>query len=191
MHPDGGGDVCSEHVLGKREVHRPGPAAGSRAKCAPDESGKHFSAGDAGGPFGDRPVDASLIEIRERPLILVAGRVVGCQGDHGHRGSVGFRHPGQHIGGAPATRALADAGLAGQPCIDVCHKGGRAFVARHDVGDPAGLGTECIIQIYGGVARQPENGCGSIANQHFHQCLGAIHLFRSSCGARVIDKDHR
>ena len=124
-------------------------------------------------PLCDRAEHGDRVHVLMALLVEPPGAGLADEADHGRAVHVRVRHAGHQIGGAGAEGAEADAGLAGEPAVDVGHEGRRLLVAAEDEVDVALHQRHHHIGVL--LAGNPEDVGHTLGFEAFDQKIGRFH----------------
>jgi hypothetical protein len=128
-------DALHQHVLGQRDDHRAGAAAGRSVEGARDQLGDAGRIVDLGRPFGDRAEHRAVIELLEGLALAHVARDLPDEQDHRGRILARDMQARRRIGGTRAAGDEADAGRPGGLADRLRHHGGTAFLPADRHGD--------------------------------------------------------
>ena len=121
-------DALGQHVLGQRDDHRAGAAAGRGVEGARDDLGDARRIVDLGRPFGHGAEHRAVVELLERLALAHVARDLADEQDHRRRILLGDVDAGRGVGGAGPAGDEADAGPAGDLADRLRHHGGAALL---------------------------------------------------------------
>ncbi len=125
-------DLIAQHVFGKGEHHRAGPARGGDAIGAGDIFGNAASIVDPRRPFRNRPEESGHVDFLEALAILVGAVEVADEQDHRRRILEGDMDAGGCVGRTWAAGDEGNAGLAGHLAVGIGHVADSALLAAND-----------------------------------------------------------
>ena len=132
-------DALGQHVLGQRDHHRAGAAAGRGVIGARDDLGDARRIVDLGRPLGDGAEHRAVVELLERLALAHVARDLADEQDHRRGILPGDVHAGRRVGGAGPAGDEADAGPAGGLADRLRHHGGAALVPADGDGEVAAV----------------------------------------------------
>ena len=125
--------AIDQHVLGQRDHHRSGPAAGRGIEGARDYFGNARGIVDFGRPFGESAEHCAIVDLLKRLTPAHVARDLADEQDHRRRILLRNVNAGRRVGRARPTGDEADAGRAGDLADGLRHHRGAALLAadRH------------------------------------------------------------
>ena len=169
-----GVDLGLHHVLGQLDVRGAGLLALGDLEGLAHHLGDDVRVGQPRVPLGDRPHHAHQVDVLVR--LLVHPLQVALPGERHQRGAVevGVRDRRGEVERARAERAQADAGVAGQPAVDVGHVGAALLVAdRHEVDRRA---RQRLVEVERLLARDAEDVLDALGLEAFHEHVRRLAL---------------
>ncbi|CFM02052.1 Uncharacterised protein [Bordetella pertussis] len=168
--------AAPQRVLGQRQYHRPGPAAGGHREGARDEFGNPLGAVDLRDPLGHLAEHAAVVDFLERLALHEVVADLADEQNHRGRVLVGRMHADAGVGGAGAAGDEADPRLAGQLAIGLGHVGRAAFLAADNGVDGAAMLVQGVDAGQVALAGNHEHAPRAVHAQLLHQDLAAVAL---------------
>ena len=160
-----------QHVLGQRQHHRAGAAAGGDLEGARDVFGDAVGAVDLRDPLGHLAVHAAVVDLLERLAVHEVEADLADEQDHRRRVLVGGVHADRGVGGARAARDEADARPARHLAVGFGHERGAAFLAVDDEADARVV--QRVEHVEVALARHAEGGVDAVDLECVDQDLAA------------------
>jgi hypothetical protein len=160
-----------QHVLGQRQHHRAGAAAGRHLEGAGKVFGDALGAVDLCHPLGHLAVHAAIVDFLECLAVDEVVADLADEQDHRRRILVGRVHADRGIGRARAAGDETDAGAAGELAIGFGHERGAAFLAVDD--EPDRRIVQRVEHVEVAFARHAEGDVDAVDVERIDQDLAA------------------
>lgn len=188
MRPHGGGlDGGGQHVFRQCDHHGARQAGGGDLDRTEQRFRQARGIGNLGGPFGDGPEHADVVDLLERVAPQVAGGNLADQQQAGHAVLLRGVHGDGGVAGTGTAAHAGDAGPPGQPRIGQGHEPGAGLVAAHDRIN-VGASVQGVQQAEVALAGDAEHPVDPMSDQGVDQqrSCGGVCLGRKLCCAHRV-----